>query len=280
MTIPRSPSIGSSLPISAAARRIMLKGPTRLTRITFSKSASGWGPSRPTTRLATPMPAQLTSTRAAPCAAAALAIAAPAEASSATSPATARPPMAWAASSAAAGLRSKTVTFAPLAASASAVARPSPEPPPVTIAATPGSFIALPPPARAGSSPPYHPPTLRARAAAGGRRARWRSVEPDEKPAIVDLHRIGREVDAGRRALRFPSGEIEPAVVHRAFDGRARNVAVGELDRFMRAQAVGGEVAVVRRAVERVLLAFVFERRDVLGQDTVSGAGVDPALAQ
>ena len=44
----------------------MLKEPIRLTLITLSKSASGIGPSRPITRLATPMPAQLTSTRAGP----------------------------------------------------------------------------------------------------------------------------------------------------------------------------------------------------------------------
>src|ERR1700733_13539895 len=280
MTIPRSPSIGSSLAISAAARRIMLKVPMRLTRITFSKSASGCGPSRPTTRLATPMPAQLTSTRAAPCAAAALASAAPAEASSATSPATARPPIALAASSAAAGLRSKTVTFAPLAASASAVARPSPEPPPVTIAATPVSFIALPPSARAGSSRPYQPATFLATAATHRGRACWGSVEPDEKSAAFDLHRIGREIDAGRRALRFTGGEVEPAVVHRAFDDRVLNETVGELDCLMRAEPIGRKIAVVRSAVERVLLALVLERRDVLGQNPVDGAGVDPALVQ
>src|ERR1700722_15885909 len=280
MMTPRSPSIGSSLLIAALARRIMLKVPIKLTRTTLSKSARGGGPSRPTTRLPTPIPAQLTSTRAGPCAAAAFAIAAPTEASSATSPATARPPRALAASSAAAGLRSKIATFAPLAASASAVARPSPEPPPVTIAATPVSFIAHPPSARAGSSRPYQPATLRATAATHCGRARWGSVEPNEKSAAFDLHRIDREIDAGRRALRFTGGEVEPAVVHRAFDDRVLNETVGELDRLVRAQAVGGEVAIVRCAVERILLALVLERRDVLGQDPIGGTGVDPALAQ
>ena len=42
----------------------MLKVPIRLMRMTRSKSASGIGPSRPTMRLAGPMPAQLTRTRA------------------------------------------------------------------------------------------------------------------------------------------------------------------------------------------------------------------------
>src|SRR5580698_7984962 len=256
MMVPRSPSIGSSLAISAGARRIMLKVPMRLTRITFSKSASGWGPSRPTTRLATPMPAQLTSTRAGPCAEAALAIPPLAAASSATSPAKARPPNALAASSAMTGLRSKIATFAPLAASASAVARPSPDPPPVTIAATPSSFIALLPPARSASA------------------------EFDEQAAALDLYRIGREVDAGRRALGFASGEVEAPVVHGAFDDRALDKSIRELDRLVRTQAIRREIAIVRGAVERVLLAGVFKRRDVLRQDPVDRAGVDPALAQ
>jgi hypothetical protein len=67
ITTPRSPvSSGSSFDISAVASRSMLNEPIRLTFITFSKSASGIGPSRPITRLATPMPAQFTSTLAGP----------------------------------------------------------------------------------------------------------------------------------------------------------------------------------------------------------------------
>ena len=62
----RRSTSGSSFDISAVASRSMLKEPIRLTLITLSKSASGIGPSRPITRLATPMPAQLTSTRAGP----------------------------------------------------------------------------------------------------------------------------------------------------------------------------------------------------------------------
>ena len=55
----------------AATSRIMLKVPIRLMRMTRSKSSSGIGPSRPTMRLAGPMPAQLTRMRAGPCSAAA-----------------------------------------------------------------------------------------------------------------------------------------------------------------------------------------------------------------
>ena len=76
-------------------------------------------------------------------------------------------------------------------------------------------------------------------------------VELDEKPAALDLHRIGRKVDAGWRALRFAGGEIEPAVMHRAFNNRARNETVGKFDQFVRAQAVGGEIMVVGCAVDR-----------------------------
>ena len=50
-----------------AASRIALKVPTRLTLMTRMKSSSGCGPSRPTTRLAGPMPAQLMRMRAGPC---------------------------------------------------------------------------------------------------------------------------------------------------------------------------------------------------------------------
>ena len=94
-------------------------------------------------RLAGPMPAQLTKMRAGPCAAAACLIAASADALSATSQATAMPLMLAATSAAPFSLRSKTATLAPLAASARAVAAPSPDAPPVTIAACPLISMAL-----------------------------------------------------------------------------------------------------------------------------------------
>ena len=55
--------------------------------------------------------------------------------------------------------------------------------------------------------------------------------------------------------------------------------SVGEFDLFVRAQAVGGEIAVVRGPVERVLAPLMLERRDVLERYAVGGAGVDPGLA-
>src|SRR5271168_2659355 len=92
-----------------------------------------------------------------------------------------------------------------------------------------------------------------------------RSGEPDEQLAALDLHRIGREIDTGGRALRFAGGEVEPSVVHRAFDYRALDEAVGKLDLLVRAQAVGGEKAIVCGPVERVWAPLVLERGDVFG---------------
>src|SRR5947209_1603024 len=136
MMTPRSPvACGSSFDISVAGERSMLKVPVRLTLITLSKSASAIGPSRPTTRLATPMPAQLTSTRAGPWALVAWAIAASAEAASETSQATATPLISAATVSASLALRSHTATLAPCAARRRAVAAPNPDAPPVTMAA-------------------------------------------------------------------------------------------------------------------------------------------------
>ena len=113
----------------------MLKVPLRLTWITLSKSANGIGPSLPITRLATPMPAQFTSTRAGPCAFSAAATAASAEAASETLQVTATPLISAATVSASLVLRSHTATLAPSDASRRAVAAPSPDAPPVTMAA-------------------------------------------------------------------------------------------------------------------------------------------------
>ena len=136
ITTPRSPvASGSSFDISAVASRSMLKEPIRLTLITLSKSASGIGPSRPITRLATPMPAQFTNTRAGPWALDAATIAASADDASATSQTTATPPISAATVSASLALRSQTATLAPCAASLRAVAAPNPDAPPVTMAA-------------------------------------------------------------------------------------------------------------------------------------------------
>ena len=79
--------------MAAAASRIMLNVPIRLMRMTRSKSASGIGPSRPTMRLAGPMPAQLIRMRAGPWSAAAFANAASAELASDTSQGMAMPLM-------------------------------------------------------------------------------------------------------------------------------------------------------------------------------------------
>src|SRR6185312_10137270 len=245
-----------SLPIEAVARRIILKVPIRLTRITRSKSASGWGPSRPATRLATPMPAQLTSTRAGP--GFVRDVADDAEAAGGSrrlgrrggievedrdprAPGGKRLCGRAAQSRAAAGHDRRN---------AGELHRPS----------------------SLGSSEPK-PARLAAR------RFAPRSAELQEQPAPFDLHRISRKIHTGRRALRFAGGEVEPAVMHRTFDDRALDIAVGESRLFVGANAVGGEVAAIRRSIERILPAFVLERRDVLGRYAVGGSSVDPAFA-
>src|SRR5580658_10252011 len=145
--MPRSPSCsGSRFCIAAPARRSALNVPIKLMAMTRSKSASGIGPSRPTMRLAGPMPAQLIRMRGVPWSAAALENAASVAAALVTSQVIAMPLMSIATSAAAFALTSKIATLAPASASMRAVAAPSPEAPPVTIAACPrmsmvGSFV-------------------------------------------------------------------------------------------------------------------------------------------
>src|SRR4030095_297654 len=80
-----SSSGGGSVIISAAHKRIMLKLPTRLTLMIFSKSLKGIGPCLPTILDGPPMPAQFISILAAPCLSLATAMAVDADCSSATS---------------------------------------------------------------------------------------------------------------------------------------------------------------------------------------------------
>src|SRR5579884_936703 len=106
---PRSPSSnGSSRAMSAAARRITLNVPIRLTSMTRRNPSSGIAPpSRSTIRPGVPMPAQLTAMRAGPCWDRAAATAASVAAASLTSQRKAAPPIAAAASLAAASLASR-----------------------------------------------------------------------------------------------------------------------------------------------------------------------------
>src|SRR5579884_2967919 len=143
---PRSPSSSRSSPaMSAAARRITLNVPIRLTSMTRRNWSSGIAaPSRSTMRPGVPMPAQFTTMRAGPCWDRAAATAASVAAASLTSQRKAAPPIAAAASLAAASLASRMATFAPAAARVAAVARPRPEPPPLTSAACPATSMSGP----------------------------------------------------------------------------------------------------------------------------------------
>src|SRR5579883_463004 len=85
------------------------------------------------------------------------------------------------------------------------------------------------------------------------------SIDLDEHAAAFDLHRIGPQVDAGRRALRAARGEIEAAIVLRAFDDRSHHQSVGEVDLLMRAETVGGEIAIVVGTIDGEGAAAIVE---------------------
>ncbi len=117
MTTPRSPSSFSGSPciICAAASRITLKLPMRLTLMTLVNASSGSGPLRPTTRPASATPAQLTSTCGTPTALTASAMARSADSASVTSQTTAQasPPISAACFFSASALVSRSATRAP-----------------------------------------------------------------------------------------------------------------------------------------------------------------------
>ncbi len=132
MMTPRSPSAsGSSACMRWAARRIMLNVPMRFTRMTRSKAVSECGPSRPTMRLAVPIPAQLTSTRATPFVASSVSRA------QSRLPRPRRPqraklaPISVASAAPRSAFRSRMPTFAPFEASSLATPAPRPDAPPV-----------------------------------------------------------------------------------------------------------------------------------------------------
>src|ERR1022692_2948039 len=144
MITPRSPSASAAsvFAMAAAAIRIRLNVPIRLTSMTLRKIARSCGvPSRPTVRAAQPIPAQFTATRSGGPSATAASTAAWTGPSFTTSVRMKRPPMAVASAVPRCSLRSATSTAAPAAASSRAVASPRPLAPPETIAAVPFSFM-------------------------------------------------------------------------------------------------------------------------------------------
>src|SRR5215211_4424196 len=128
-----SPSSGSVFAIAAADKRSMLKVPSRLTRMTNSKSFWGMGSLwRSTVRPARPIPAEFTSTRNGPISDAAATTAAPSS-SFDTSHFTKMPPSSLATVDPRSSCRSATTIRTPNAASCRADASPMPDAPPVTI---------------------------------------------------------------------------------------------------------------------------------------------------
>src|SRR5579875_1770485 len=132
MMTPRSSPIGSVLAIRSAPSRSTLKVPIRLMSTTMRKRSSGKTPSLPSTRIALPVPAQLTTMRSGP-SDSAISRAAATAFSSVTSAGAerARSPSSRTTSS---PLRSSTTTWAPASSSRLVVARPRPDAPPVTSA--------------------------------------------------------------------------------------------------------------------------------------------------
>src|ERR1700722_128442 len=143
MHTPRSPSSPGSLAIIALdARRSRLNVPIRLIEMMISNGISGCGPFEPATFCAQPVPAHATAMRTPPSAAAARSTAAWTCSSSRTSQLTNSTPSSCASASPFSAFTSAIVTRAPRECRARTVASPSPEAPPVTIAALPSKFIA------------------------------------------------------------------------------------------------------------------------------------------
>src|SRR6201996_6096541 len=100
--------------------------------------------------------------------------------------------------------------------------------------------------------------------------------EADVDRAVFHLDRVGAQVHQHRGAERLAAGVVEPAVVLGALDDAALDQAVAQQRLLVGAVAVGGVVGVLGGPVERVVLAGVLERDDVLGVDLVRRAGGDP----
>src|SRR5262245_60193896 len=267
---PRSPSgVGSFPTIAAAASRMTLNVPTRLTSTMLRNASSGSGsPSLPTTSPPPPIPAQLTTPCSAPNSCNATSTACRTLASSRTSVSTKRPTSP--------ACRSATTTFAPVSASSRAGAAPRPEPPPVTRNIRPATFTS------------------------GGRHCRLRELlaqrrlpiladrrlrdlgdelEPVREPPLRDARREEiAELFAGRAAARPQDDHGErpllPLLVRNRDHGRLRDGRVSDqlaLERDRRDPLAAG-LDHVLRAVLDLDEAGRCDRDDV--------AGLEPAVVR
>src|ERR1700753_1475281 len=80
------------------------------------------------------------------------------------------------------------------------------------------------------------------------------STQLDHDAAVLDLDRVGLEIDADRRAFGLAGLVVEAAVMHRAFDDVAHHQSVGKLHLFVGTEAVGRVVFVLRAAIDRIAL--------------------------
>src|ERR1700728_3246793 len=96
-----------------------------------------------------------------------------------------------------------------------------------------------------------------------------RSADIDEYCAVHDLCRVGAHVLEDRGSEGLPAGVVEAPVVLRALDDGADDQAIAQQGLLVRAMAVGGVVGVLGGPVDRVVVAVMRERDDVLGVDVV-----------
>ena len=97
-------------------------------------------------------------------------------------------------------------------------------------------------------------------------------------PAVADLDRVGGEAPADRGAGWRAVGEVESAVVFRAFDDAAFYEAFGEVVVAVRANAVGGVKAARRIADEGEGFPAMVEAEHILLAEISLGANLHPAF--
>ena len=105
------------------------------------------------------------------------------------------------------------------------------------------------------------------------------STDIQEDAAALDLDRIGRQIDADRRALGRAGAKIKAPVMLGAFDDRRPSPGRRPDAPAHACKAVGREIAIVVGPVDRESPRAMIETDHVFLVDVVRRAGVDPASA-
>src|SRR5689334_21970007 len=103
-----------------------------------------------------------------------------------------------------------------------------------------------------------------------------RSADIDIESAVLDLHGIGLEIDAGWCPHGLAVGVVEAGIMLGAFYDVVHDEPVREMDLLMRAQAIGRIIFIIGRTIDREGPAAVFETDHVFGVNVFSRAGFDP----